>query len=167
MNIEIIRYFLTFAVLCLIQTLVLNHINLFGCATPFLYVYFIMLFRRGYPKWGILLWSFMLGLSVDIFSNTPGVAAASATLLGLLQPYMLRLFIQRDSADDLMPTMKSLGVAKYIYYTIVCVFIFNLLFFTLESFSFFNWLQWLMNIGGSTALTTILILVVENVRKRK
>lgn len=166
MNIEIIRRFLTLAVLCLVQALVLNHISLFGCATPFLYVYFIMLFRRNYPKWGILQWSFLTGLCVDIFSNTPGMAAASATFLGLLQPYMLSLFIQRDSADDLMPTMKSLGVAKYIYYTVVCVLIFNTLFFTLESFSFLNWLQWLMNIGGSTVLTTILILVVENVRKR-
>lgn len=166
MNIEIIRRFLTLAVLCFVQALVLNDIRLFGCATPFLYVYFIMLFRCDYPKWGILLWSFLTGLCVDIFSNTPGMAAASATFLGLLQPYMLSLFIQRDSADDIMPTMKTLGVARYIYYTIVCVFIFNTLFFTLESFSFFNWLQWLMNIGGSTVLTTILILVIENVRKR-
>ena len=41
MNIEIIKQFLTFIILCLAQALVLNHINLFGCATPLLYVYFI------------------------------------------------------------------------------------------------------------------------------
>lgn len=166
MNIELIKHFLTFVILCLVQALVLNHINLFGCATPLLYIYFIMLFRRDFPKWGILLWSFVTGVCIDIFSNTPGVAAASATFLGLLQPYLLNLFITRDSPDDLMPSMKSLGVAKYIYFTIICVFIYNLLFFTLEAFSFFNWLQWLMNIGGSTLLTVILILVIENVKRR-
>lgn len=166
MKIEVVRQFFTFIILCLAQVLVLNHINILGCATPLLYVYFIMMFRRGYPKWGILLWSFCLGLCVDIFSNTPGVAAASATLLGLLQPYLLNLFTQRDSADDMKPSMKELGVTRYVYYTVICVVVFHLAFFTLESFSFFNVEQLGKNIGGSSALTAILIIVIENVRKR-
>ncbi len=166
MKIEVIRHFFTFIILCIVQVLVLNHIELFGCATPFLYVYFIMLFRRGFPRWAVLLWSFFLGIFIDMFSNTPGVAASSATFIGLLQPYLLNLFAPRDSSDDMMPTMKSLGVARYVYYTIICVFIFDLLFFTVEMFSFFNWLQWALNICGSTVLTVVLILVIENVRKR-
>lgn len=166
MNLSVIRHFFTFIILCLVQALVLNHINLFGCATPLLYVYFILLFRRGFPRWAVLLWSFLTGLCVDIFSNTPGVAASSATLLGLLQPYLLNLFVPRDSPEDLMPSMKSLGVARYIYYTVIGVLIYNTLFFTMEAFNFFNWLQWLMNIGGSTALTVVLILAIENVRKK-
>ncbi len=166
MKIEVIRHFFTFIILCIVQVLVLNHIELFGCATPFLYVYFIMLFRRGFPRWAVLLWSFFLGIFIDMFSNTPGVAASSATFIGLLQPYLLNLFAPRDSSDDMMPTMKSLGVARYVYYTIICVFIFNILFFTVEMFSFFNWLQWALNICGSTVLTVVLILVIENVRKR-
>lgn len=166
MKIEVIRHFFTFIILCIVQVLVLNHIELFGCATPFLYVYFIMLFRRVFPRWAVLLWSFFLGIFIDMFSNTPGVAASSATFIGLLQPYLLNLFAPRDSSDDMMPTMKSLGVARYVYYTIICVFIFNLLFFTVEMFSFFNWLQWALNICGSTVLTVVLILVIENVRKR-
>lgn len=166
MKIEVIRHFFTFIILCLVQVLVLNHIELFGCATPLLYVYFIMLFRRAFPRWAVLLWSFCLGICIDMFSNTPGVAAASATLLGLLQPYLLNLFAPRDSSDDIMPTMKSLGVARYVWYTVICVFVFILFFFTVEMFSFFNWLQWAKNIGGSTVLTVVLILVIENVRKR-
>lgn len=166
MKIEVIRHFFTFIILCIVQVLVLNHIELFGCATPLLYVYFIMLFRRGFPKWAVLLWSFFLGIFIDMFSNTPGVAASSATLLGLLQPYLLNLFAPRDSSEDIMPTMKSLGVARYVYYTIICVLVFNLTFFTVEMFSFFNWLKWAMNIGSSTVLTVVLILVIENVRKR-
>lgn len=166
MKIEAIRHLLTFIILCLVQVLVLNHINILGCATPLLYVYFIMLFRRGYPKWAVLTWSFAIGLCTDVFSNTPGVGAASSTLLGLLQPYLLSLFTQRDSPDDMKPTMKELGATRYVYYTLICVVIFNLAFFSIESFSFFNWRQWAMNIGGSSALTALLIIVIENVRKR-
>ncbi len=43
----------------------------------------------------------MMGLCVDVFANTPGVAAASMTAVGLLQPYLFELFVPRDSADDL------------------------------------------------------------------
>ena len=166
MKIEILRHLLAFIILCLVQVLVLSHVNLFGCATPLLYVYFVMMFRRGYPRWAVLLWSFFMGLCVDVFSNTPGVSASSATLLGLLQPYLLEMFVQRDSPDDMKPGMKSLGAAGYVYYTLVCVLVFNLFFFTVESFNFFNWLQWAKNIGGSTALTAVLILVIENVRRK-
>lgn len=166
MKLEIIEHLAAFIALCLVQVLILNHINLFGCATPFLYIYFILMFRRGFPKWAILLWSFMLGLCVDLFANTPGVAASSCTITGLLQPYVLSMFLTRDSADDLKPCMAELGVVKYMWYALVLTLIFNILFFTTEAFSFFNWQQWLMDIGGSTALTFLLIIVIDNLRRK-
>ena len=61
-----------------------------------------------------------MGLCIDVFSNTPGVAAASATFLGFLQPYLLEIFTPRESPEDLLPTMKSLGTVRYINYTIIC-----------------------------------------------
>jgi rod shape-determining protein MreD len=165
MNLDLLKNILSFVVLLLAQALVLNHIHLFGCATPLLYVYMILLFRRDYPRWGVLVWSFVMGLCIDIFSNTPGVATASMTFIGLLQPYLLSHFVTRDSPDDLQPTMRSLGMAKFIYYTLILVFLYCILFFTIETFNFFNWLQWLESIGGSAALTVILVLVIENFRK--
>jgi len=166
MKIEIIEKIAVFIVLSLVQVLVLNHIDLFGCATPFLYVYFILLFRRGFPRWAVLLWSFMLGLCVDIFSNTPGVAASSCTITGLLQPYVIELFVTRDSAEYMKPCMATLGTAKYVWYTLLLVFVFNVFFFTAEAFSFFNWQHWLMDICGSTALTFLFIIIIDNLRRR-
>ena len=75
MSIEFFKRLMLYVVLVLSQALVLNHIHLFGYATPLLYIYFVVSFPRNYPKWGIILWSFLLGLNVDAFSNTPGVAA--------------------------------------------------------------------------------------------
>jgi rod shape-determining protein MreD len=107
-----------------------------------------------------------MGLVIDTFSNTPGVAAASMTFLGLIQPYLMIPFTPRDSPDDLVPSMKTLGLTKFIYFAVIAVFIYCLLFFTLEAFNFFNWLQWLENILASTVLTSVLILVIENVRRK-
>lgn len=154
-----------FVVLALVQGLVFNHIHLFDCATPLIYIILALHFRRNHPKWAVLLWCFMLGLSIDVFANTPGVAASSMTALGLIQPYLLELFIPRDSADDLQPSARTLGVTSYFWYVMIMVLIYNLLFFTIETFNFFNWIQWLECIGGSSAITLVLILAIENFRK--
>jgi rod shape-determining protein MreD len=166
MTIDIIKRFLVFIVLCLAQALVLNHIHLFDCATPLLYVYLVLLFRYNTPRWIILLWSFFLGLVVDMFSNTPGVAAASMTFLGLIQPYILRLFMLQDSDDSFEPCTKTMGSAHFFYYVLILDFFYNIVFFTLETFNFFNWIQWLECIFGSTVITVILIMVIENIRKK-
>ena len=165
MSIDLVKRIATFVVLVLVQGLVFNHIHLFNCATPLLYIIMVLHFRRNHPRWAILLWSFMMGLCIDVFANTPGVAAASMTAIGLLQPYLLQLFVSRDSADDLEPSMRTIGVGKYIFYVTVIVLVYNLLFFTLETFNFFNWVQWLLCIGGSSVITLILIMAVENFRK--
>lgn len=156
---------LLFVVLVLVQVLVLNHVRLFGFGTPLLYVYFAISFRRGYAKWAVLLWSFLLGLCVDIFSNTPGVAAVSMTFVGLLQPYVLELFMQRDSDDDILPGVRSLGLVKYIVYALMLSAVYCLVFFTVETFTFFNWLQWALSVVASLALTLLLVVVVDNLRR--
>ena len=77
MSIDLVKRLATFVVLVLVQGLVFNHIHLFNCATPLLYIIMVLHFRRNHPKWAVLLWCFMMGLCVDVFANTPGVAAAS------------------------------------------------------------------------------------------
>lgn len=167
MNLNIIRNIVFFIILLLVQVLVLNHIRLLGCATPLLYTYFVLPMQRNQAKWATLVWCFAIGLAVDVFSNTPGVAAASMTLAAAVQPYLLELFVPRDSADDLTPSFHTLGVSKFVSYTIILVFIGCLSFFSLEAFNLYNWAQWACSILGSTALTVVLILVIENVRNRK
>lgn len=165
MSIDLMKRLATFVILALVQGLVFNHIHLFNCATPLIYIILALHFRRNHPRWAVLLWCFMLGLCIDVFANTPGVAAASMTVLGLIQPYLLELFIPRDSADDLQPSARTLGVTSYFWYVTMMVLIYNLLFFTIETFNFFNWIQWLECIGGSSVITLVLILAIENFRK--
>ena len=166
MNIGVLKGIGAFVLLLLAQSLVLNHIHLFGCATPLLYVYMVTLFRRDFPHWTILVASFTMGLCVDIFSNTPGLAAASMTLVGLLQPYLLTLFLPRESPDNLAPSMRSLGIGKFILYAIILTLIYCTAFFALEAFEFSNWLHWLECVGGSFAITSLLLITVEYFRHR-
>ena len=152
MHLEPLRHIALFILLVLLQVLVLNHIHLFGVATPLLYIYFILSMRRDYPRWALLVWAFALGLLTDTFQNTPGVGAASLTLLAFLRPNLLQLFITREMAEDLIPSSSSLG---------------RLTFFTLEMFSFFNVVLWLQRTLGSLILTMLLVMAADSLRRKR
>ena len=162
---ETIKRIVTFVVLCLLQVFFFNEIHLFGYATPLFYVYFLLSFEYGYPRWGILLWSIVMGVILDTFTNTPGVTAASMTFMGFLQPYILGLFVSHEVDEGFVPTLHNLGATRYFYYSVFIVLCYSLLFFTLEMFSFFNLLYWVGCFGGSAALTLFLILFIENIRR--
>lgn len=163
---DILNRLVTFFILLIVQVLVLNHIHLFNVATPLLYVAFVLGFQRNYPRWGLLLWCFFLGLSVDIFANTPGVAAASMTLIGLIQPYLLEFFVPRDASDDFQISVSTVGIKSFAIYSSIIVFIYCLVFFTLEAFNFFNVMQWILNVSGSTLLTIVILLATANLIKK-
>lgn len=165
MNINFLKRLLLFLGLLVAQVLVLNHIHLFGYAMPLLYIYFVISFQRNYPRWAILVWSFLLGIGIDVASNTPGLAAASMTLMGLLQPYVLELFLQRDSNDDMQPSILNFGPTRYLSYAALLIVGYCIVFFTLESFTFFNWLHWLLSVSTSSVLTLLLVMVIDNLRK--
>ena len=62
-----------FVGLVLLQVLILNNVHIAGYATPFLYIYLILKFESETPRNALMLWAFFLGLTVDIFSDTPGM----------------------------------------------------------------------------------------------
>ena len=165
MAIDTLRRALHFVALCLAQALVFNHVHVMGYATVLLYVYFVVIIPRGYPRWATLLWSFALGHCVDMFTNTPGMAAAALTLVGFLQPYLLELFLPRDAAENIKSSVSALGFAKFLTLASILVFVHCLVFFTIESFGFFNWQEWALTIAGTTVLTLVLLITIESIRK--
>lgn len=166
MKIEFVNRLVMFLALFLVQVLILNQVHLFGVGTPLLYVYFAITFRRNTPKALVLVWCFLLGLLIDIFSNTPGLAASVLTLVGLVQTYLLEMLVPRDSAEDLESSLKTLGLGKFVTLSALLTLLYSLLFFALEAFNFFNVLLWLVRAFVSAMLTMVLLLAVESVRSK-
>lgn len=164
--IDIIKRIISFFLLILVQALIFGRIHLFDCATPLLYVYFVLSFSQAYPRWVVLLWSFAMGLCVDAFANTPGVVTSSLTLLGFVQPYFLQLFVPEDSNGDFSPSIKEMGLLKFSFFTGALLLLFCVVLFSVEAFNFFDWVQWLMCIGGSWLITFMLIITIESVRSK-
>ncbi len=159
------QYIILIILFTLAQALFIGHIHVFGIATPLFYAYYPMLFHRGYPRWAQLLLSFLQGLAVDMFFNTPGLAAMTTTLVGFAQPYILELFLKKEDAPDLRPSIKNMGFLSFFAYAFILTLLFTLVFFALEAFSFDDPLLCLASAGGSMLLTLLLILTVDTLRR--
>ena len=160
-------HLLQLLVLVSLQVLVFNHMHLFGYATPMVYIYFLLYFPLNYSRCGILFWGFIIGLLTDIFSNTPGVGAASTTLAAMLQPVLLRAMAPKDSTEDMMPNFQTMGYGNYTRFFIVLIVIHHLLVFLLESFSYFDSLYLVLSCASSIVLTTSIVWAIEHLLNRK
>lgn len=150
-----------------LQALVCNHIHLMGYATPMPYVLFLVWLPLNANRIGNMLWAFLLGLAIDIFSNTPGEAAAALTLTAFLQWPLLRAMAPKDSIEDMVPTYKTMGRWNHIRYIFILTLVHHTAFFLLESFSFFHLTALGISFGGSLALSLLLMLTFETLRHGK
>jgi rod shape-determining protein MreD len=90
---NLLRGFIYFVVFVLIQVLVLNNIHFLRIATPFLYLYFIIKMPVGSSRTQVVFFSFIAGVVIDTFSNTPGMHAAACTLAGFCREPLIRVFM--------------------------------------------------------------------------
>lgn len=152
--------------LVLLQVLILNSVHIAGYATPFLYIYFILKFSSGTSRNELMLWAFFFGLTIDIFSDTPGMNAAATVLLAFLRPTFLRLFVPRDTLDTLVPAIRTMGISPFLKYLVASVLVHHGMLLTLEFFSFAHIGALLLRIVTSTLLTVACIMAVEGIRKK-
>ena len=158
---NLIRGLLYFVVLVLIQVLILNNIHFLRIATPFLYLYFIVKMPVGSPRDLVVLFSFLIGLVIDVFSNTPGMHAAACTLTGFIREPLIRFYMGKDLPDGIYPSYKTFGYGGFFRYVLSLVVIPHVTLFLIESLTFFDPLFLALRIGASVITTTLLICTIE------
>ena len=158
---NILRGILYFVVLVLIQILVLNNIHFLRMATPFLYLYFIIKMPVGTSQTKVVFFSFLIGLVIDIFSNTGGMHAAACTLAGFIRQPLINLFMGKDLVEGTYPSFRAFGYGGFFRYVLVFVLIHHAALFLIESLTFFDPLFLALRIGASVITTTLLICTIE------
>lgn len=164
----VLNFTLLLVVLVIAQVVVFNHLFLFDVALPLVFIYFIIRLPVTINlNWAMTL-SFLLGLTIDIFSDTQGMNALACTIFATVKKPALRLYFPREEdLSDPKPSIKSLGLGIYMKYLITMSLIYCALYFVIESFSLFNPLRLLLRIICSSALTFILILGIDSLTIRK
>jgi len=150
-----------FVVLVLFQVLVINHIRLGGYVHPYIYMIFIMLLPFNMPKWQILGLGFFLGLTIDMFTGTPGLHAGATTLMAFCRPSIISLISGNQKFDNIQePNLGQLDGMWFFRYVLCLVFIHHFALFFLESFSFRLIGQVLLRILLSVPVSVFLIMMI-------
>lgn len=157
-----IKYAIAFLLLIPAQAIVFNHLIIFDVAVPIVFIYLIIMLPLTLgPNISTTL-GFLAGLGVDIFCDTPGVNALSATLLAFCRKPIFHLYVSMD--DDLAgrsPSSRNMGHAAFMKYMITMAFIYCAMVFTIEAMQFFNFKLLILRIAASTIYTFILIYALD------
>lgn len=152
--------------LVLLQMLILNNICFLGFINPYLYVYFILLLPSSVGRDWTLALGFLIGLCVDIFSDTLGCHAFATTLMAYLKPYIHNLLGPREDYDAYIPSFKTFGQETFLEYAAILVLIHHLTFFVIESFTLVNFFHSLWYAICCSLFTLLLIFCIEKIKER-
>lgn len=158
----VINNIIRFIVLLLIQTLILNNIQIQGYLIPHLYLLFILLLPFETPKWVLLLASFFMGLMVDMFSYTIGLHAAACTLIAFARPLFIRMIASKQQYEPgIQPGISGLGFRWFLSYTLIMVSTHHILIYLLEEFRFTDILTCLFMAAVNVLISTVVIIIVQ------
>lgn len=170
MNANPLRYLLFFVILVLVQVLTLNNVHLFGYASPYLYIWFIILLPYATPRYLTLFWGFLLGAILDLMNATPGIHAFATTLAAGVSILALPYFMPHEDERDrvhIIPSMRSLGIGAFVKYSVLIVFVHHFALYAIEAFSFNHFFHLFFRVIVSTLFTLLLILSLEYFKMKR
>ena len=137
MNNDLLNNIIRFIFLVALQVLLLDHIQFGGFINPYLYILFILLLPFETPKAILLLLAFLLGFTIDIFSNTYGLHAAATVFMAFWRPSILKSISARQEYEPGMrPVLSDLGFMWVFFYSFILISIHHCFLFFIEVFSF-------------------------------
>jgi hypothetical protein len=120
-----------------------------------------MLLPFSTPKWQLLVLGFAIGLTVDLFTGTPGLHAGATTLMAFSRPSIIKLISGNQKFENITePNIGQLGGLWFFRYTLFLVLIHHFALFFLESFSFRLFGQVLLRILLSVPVSIFLIMMI-------
>ena len=147
---------LLFFFLLFLQVFVLNNINFLATVNPYLYVAFVFFYPLKEKRFAFLLSTFLLGLSVDFFSDSGGIHAFSILFIGYVRVFFIKIFFRKLPADYPFFKLQSESFGKVFNYVVTLTVIHHLILFSFANFSFQNISDVLLNTLFSSIFTLIL-----------
>lgn len=167
---DLVRNILRLIVFLLVQVFVLNKIPfLHQFIVPYLYFLFVLWLPFSVSRPALLVIGFFTGLLLDYFMWQPGLHAAACVLIAYIRPYIITLLIPKDTDEFNYrePSPKAMGWAPYTVYALVLTVIHHFYLTLLEWLHFGTFLQFIIKVGATTAISMLLIFTVELLFPRK
>lgn len=120
---------LRFIFLILLQVFILDNIQFMGYINPMIYVLFILSLPVRFPKWALLILAFIMGLIIDVFSNTAGMHSFALVFAAFLRTPVINIFTSIDEGSNPTPSFHTFGVSAYVKYVVILVLIHHFILF--------------------------------------
>ncbi|WP_298498041.1 rod shape-determining protein MreD [uncultured Algibacter sp.] len=155
-----------FIALVFIQVLILNHINFLGYINPYIYILFIAFFPVKNNRIILILLSFLLGLTIDMFLDTGGIHAGACVFIAYIRPLILKSSFGMIYEHQTIRFNTVEFGSKLTYFTLLTV-LHHIVLFSLEIFSISKILLILQKTLFSSIFTILLIVIVNIIFSRK
>ena len=156
------RNILRMFVLILFQVLVLNNIQVSGYINPYMYVLFILLLPFETPRWLLLISGFAIGISIDLFANTPGMHTSATVFMAFSRPYVLTLLMPHDEYEQsTYPRLYYYGFTWFLKYSLILVFLHHTFLFYVEAFRTTFFFHTMLRVLLSTLFSVFLIILSQ------
>ena len=155
-----------FIVLVLVQILVLNHINFLGYINPYIYILFIILFPVKNSRPLFIFLSFLLGLTIDLFSDSGGIHAAACVTIAYIRPVGLKFSFGMIYEHHSIK-FSNVEFGSKLTYIALLTSSQHLVLFSLEVFNFSKIILTLQKTLFSSIFTIIMCVLVTIIFSRK
>jgi hypothetical protein len=161
---DLVRNIVRFALFILIQVYVLNKIpHLHRFIIPYIYFLFLLWLPFNVGRIGLLIVAFITGMALDFFTMTPGLHAAACILLAYARPFVINILTPKETSEFNYrePSPKSMGWTPYLVYVFVLTLLHHGYLTLLEWLSFGSFLDFLIKVAATTAISMLLIITTE------
>jgi len=162
MNNPWVKYSIYFLFIILLQGLVFNQIQFSGLVYSMIYVIAIIMLPFSTKLTLTIGVSLILGVGVDLFSDTFGLHTSSSLLIAYLRPSILKLLRPRDGYDKLLlPSIHDMGKSWFLTFSTFIVVIHHLWFFIFEMLRFDLILTIILKTIFSSIVTLFIIILLQ------
>mgnify|MGYP000653039434 CR=1 FL=1 len=156
-----------FLSLLFLQVFILNNILFLGSINPYLYVAFVIFYPLKKERYLFLFLSFLLGLSIDFFSDSGGINAFALLFVAYIRLFFIRVIFKKTEQDYLLFNLHQESFGKVFNYVIILIVIHHFILFSLANFSTQNFSSVLLNTLYSSIFTLILFFLGSYIFRRK
>lgn len=163
------KVLIMYIILLLLQVMVINNITMGSWGiTPMLYVLFVLALPFETSKWFLLVSAFVMGYSVDVFCDTPGLNSGALVAMAFARPWILNMISPRDGYESgTRPYLSVMGFEWYSIYSLPLVFIHSFVYFVFDEFGLGHFLRMAGQIIITTLVTEIFVIISQFIAFRK
>lgn len=160
MNNIYLKYFWILPIYILIQILILNEVLFYRFINPYIYLALIIRWPLKTNKWSLLLYAFLVGFLIDVFSGSLGFHSTATVFIAFLKPAIAKITIPHNIiGDNDNTTIDKIGTKAFVTFSFLLILIHNTVLFILEHLDFCLAIGF--KILASSIITLILILIIE------